>query len=334
MSRVIKLKDIAEKTGFTINTVSRALKNKDDISETTKLIIKNTAREMGYIGNQIAGSLRSGYSKTVAVILGDISNPYFSIITKEIERKISEYGYRILILNTEEDNTLEEEAIQSSLCNKVDGIIISPCQKTSKNIELLKKSGTPFVLLGRHFADDDMNFVICDDVNGGYIATQHLINLGHKKILFLNGPMFLSPAIERFMGYRCALQQYNIQFKHQLVHEVPIIPDENKILDMLRKNLDFTAVLAFSDLIAFQTICVLEKLGRIVPQDISIVGFDNILSNLGFPCSLTSVDTSKVEIAHNAVSVLLNQINGNEKFSNTTISNNLIVRASTHKNNL
>jgi LacI family transcriptional regulator len=332
MIKVITLKDIADKTGFTINTVSRALKDKDDISQVTKTLIQSTANEMGYIGNTLAGSLRSGTSKTIAVILGDISNPYFSIITKEIERKASSYGYCVLILNTEEDTTLERESILSVLSKKVDGIIISPCQKNLKNIDFLKMSGIPFVLLGRHFANKSMNYVICDDINGGYMATQHLIDKGHKKILFLNGPTFLSPAKERYAGYRNALKKNGIPFRLRLVKETNVITGNSRdiIRQAIDEKLDFTAILAFSDLVALETICALQNMGKKVPEDVSIVGFDNIQSNFIFPYSLTSVDTPKVEIAHNAVSILLKNIKDRKsEFCNTIISNKLIERGST-----
>ena len=334
MSKVVTLKDIAKITGFTINTVSRALNNKDDISQATKTLIHDISQEMGYISNTLAGSLRSGTSKTIAVILGDISNPYFSIITKEIERKASSYGFCLLILNTEEDEKLEQEAIHSVLSKKVDGIIISPCQKSINNIDFLKRSNIPFVLLGRHFLDKSMNYVVCDDVNGGFIATQHLIDKGHKKILFLNGPTFLSPAKERYTGYRNALKKNGIPFRQQLVKETTIITgnSSNIIHQVINEKLEFTAILAFSDLVAFETICALGDLGIKVPEDISIVGFDNIQSNFKFPYPLTSVDTPKVEIAHNAVSILLKNLDDSEsEFCNKIISNRLIERESTEQ---
>jgi LacI family transcriptional regulator len=330
----VRLKDVAEKTGFTVNTVSRALKNGNDISEATKILIRDTAKEMGYICNTLACSLRSGMSKTIAIILGDISNPYFSIITKGIERKASEYGYRTLILNTEEDDALEEEALYSVLSKKVDGVILSPCQKSINSINILRKSDIPFVLLGRHFHDNDMNYVICDDANGGYAATQYLIENGHKKILLLNGPRFLSPAVERYMGYRKALKENGIPFRRQLVKEIAIIPGSglNPVEEVIREGLDFTAVLAFSDLIAFETVGILSELGLKVPEDISVVGFDNIQSNFKLPFPLTSVDTPKIEIANNSFSLLLSAMEkGDGSYCNKVIGNGLVIRGSTKK---
>ena len=333
MPKGVILKDIADKTGFTINTVSRALKGRSDISEATKILIRDTARKMGYVGNSLAGSLRSGVSKTIAVILGDISNPYFSIITKEIEREAGKYGYRVLILSTEEDEALEEEAIYSVLNKKVDGVILSPCQESMNSVSILRKNEIPFVLLGRHFQDNDMNYVVCDDINGGYAATKHLIEEGHKKILLLNGPGFLSPATERFLGYRKALKENGVPFSRQLVKEIRIITGSvSPVEEALREGLRFTAVLAFSDLTAFETICVLNSLGLKVPEDISVVGFDNIQSDFRFPFPLTSVDTPKIEIADQAFSLLFGSMeNKSDRFCNKIIGNSLVVRGSTRK---
>lgn len=345
VKKAVTLKDIADKTGFTINTVSRALKDKNDISKATKTLIRNASKELGYVGNSLAGSLRSGTSKTIAVILGDISNPYFSTITKEIERKASSFGYCVLILNTEENDKLEREAIRSVLNKRVDGIILSPCQHSINNVDFLKKSNVPFVLLGRHFMDKSMNYVVCDDVNGGYMATQHLINKGHKKILLLNGPSFLSPARERYTGYRNALKDNGIPFRQQYVKETSIIPGNNTniIKQAINENLNFTGILAFSDLVAFETICVLQEMGIQIPGDISIVGFDNIQSNFKLPFLLTSIDTPKTEIAYSALSILTKNIDHNSRgkadgnlentaefqYSNIVIPNRLIEREST-----
>lgn len=140
------LKDIAEKTGFSINTVSRALRDMDDISEATKKKIRKASKELGHVENSIAQSLRLGYTNTIAVIIGDVSNPFFAIQMKEVETYARRAGYNTFLINTNEDEQQEEIAIKSALNQMVAGIIICPTQKSDKNILFLKKSGIPFVL--------------------------------------------------------------------------------------------------------------------------------------------------------------------------------------------
>jgi LacI family transcriptional regulator len=306
----VTLKDIAEKTGFTINTVSRALKDKPDISEKTIKLIKDTAKDMGYIGNTIAGALRSGLTKTIAVILGDISNPHFSILVKGIERAARAQKYTTFIINTDEDDTLEREAINSALSQKVDGIIICPAQKNKSNIEFLKSTNIPFVLIGRYFRDIDTDYVVCDDVNGGSIATGHLISKGHRDILFLNGPKYISSAVERLEGYVKAYEQAGIKYNPALVREISIKSGSVKkaITKVIKDGIRFTAVFAFSDMIAWETMYVLSELGNEISGQIDIVGFDNIQSKLMFPSALTTVKTSKTTMAKRAVAILLRKI--------------------------
>jgi LacI family transcriptional regulator len=311
----ITLKDIAEKTGYSINTISHALKNKDDISETTKKYIQNIAKDMGYIGNDIAGALRSGTTKTIAIIMGDISNPHFGIIVKEIEDMLIKYDYNTIILNTDENSEREERAIFAALSKKVDGIIICPTQKSEDNVLFLKKLGIPFVLFGRRFSTIETDYVICNDVKGGYLATSHLIAKGHNKILFLNGPSYISSSIERYKGYRDALEDNNIEFNSKLIHEVAIKAGgcRKQLKSIIDDGIDFTAIFAFSDMIAWEAIFTLNEAGIKVPQDKAIVGFDNIQSRLFFPQQLTSIRSFKGKMSHKAVDILMKKINGGNR---------------------
>lgn len=329
----VTLKDIALRTGFTINTVSRALKDKDDISETTRTVIKETARQMGYIRNSIAGSMRSGRTRTIAVILGDISNPHFAIIVKEIEEQARSHHYSTIIFNTEEDDDREHEAIVSALEWKVDGLIICPAQRSPRNVTFLAETGLPFVLIGRRFETLNADTVICDDVQGGRIATEHLVAKGHRKILFLNGPSYISSARDRLAGYRQVLEEHGIPYEGKLVREIPIVAGDNRrlIMQLVREKLDFSGVVAFSDLIAWEVIYVLTELGCAVPYDIAVVGFDNIQSKFFLPCPLTSVGSSRTTMARRAVNMLLRRINATDAVEprQDVLESRLFVRRST-----
>jgi len=311
-STEITLKVIANKTGYSINTISRALKNKDDISIATRKSIQEVAKDMGYIVNNIAGALRSGTTKTIAIILGDISNPHFGILVKDMQITARKYGYDTIIVNTDENSDLEEQAIYSVLSKKVDGIIICPAQKNKDNILLLKKTGIPFILFGRRFDDIETDYVVCDDVKGGYLATSYLISKGHNRILFLNGPCYISSAKERYEGYMKALKESNLKFDHSLIREVSVKSGgARKILKrVLREGIDFTAIFAFSDMIAWESIFTLNELGINIPKSNSIIGFDNIQSRLFLPSQLTTISSSKERMSRRSVEILLKRLNG------------------------
>lgn len=312
-TKSVRLKDIAVKTGFTINTVSRALKGKKDISVKTQRIIKHVAQEIGYINNSVAGALRSGFTKTIAVILGDISNPHFAIMAKEIECAASRFEYATIIINTNENEDVEKRAIYSALGKKVDGILLCPCQKSIENIAMLKHAATPFVLIGRRAlraCDRGADHVIVNDVKGGYLATQYLIHRGHKDILLLNGPAYISSAKDRGAGYKKALQDNAIPYSPRLIREIVVTGEDlqeyiNNIVD---SGLRFTAIFAFSDLIAWETIYALNNRGLKVPEDIAIVGFDDIQSKLFFPIPLTTIGTVNGRMSETAVKILMAKI--------------------------
>ena len=313
INKNITLKDIAESTGFTINTVSRALNDKEDISEATKSLIRKKADELGYIKNTAAGSLRSKKSKTIAVIVGDISNPFFGILVKEVEAFARQRNYNTFIINSEEDSTLEDLAIRSALERSVDGIILCPSQKKQNSVHLLQKLNFPFVLIGRYFDNINCDYVIADDKKGGYTATKYLVGKGHERILFLNGPRYISSANMRLQGYIAALEEFNIPYNPELVKEISITGNFLYFMKQISESfINFTAVLAFSDMVAWEIIHIMNRLNYDINK-IEVVGFDNIQSNLLMPFPLTTINYDKQKMAQLAVEVLLSQIDNAEK---------------------
>lgn len=309
--RTVTLKDLAEKTGYSINTVSRALRGKDDIAKETSDRIKETARDMGYINNTIASSLRLGYTNTIAVILGDISNPHFAIMTKEIENHARQYGYSAFLLNTNENSEVEHEAIKTAINKNVDGIIICPTQENDSNVEFLIQSGVPFVQIGRHCESLEANYVVCDDVQGGYLAAKYLLENGHRRILFLNGPSYISSAKERYKGYVQAHAEVGAPVVKELIAEASVSESNiSEILDGIKgQEIDFTAIFAFSDSMAWEAWTWLHKNGLKVPEDISLIGFDHIQSRMAIPFQLTTISSYKAKMSITAVDCLRCRIN-------------------------
>lgn len=308
-NNMVTLKDIAERTGLSINTISRALRNKDDISEVTKKRVRAVAREMGYMHNALASSLRQGQTDTIAVIVGDISNPFFSWHVGEIERYARGCGYITYMINTEEDEALELRAIRNSLQRKVDGIIIAPSQHSIGNLLYLQENNVPFVLLSRRFRDVSMPYVIQDDRRGGYLATKHLIENGHREILAVHGPLYISSAQERLQGYEDALAEYGIRRNPDLIRGVSAIPGncKNVANAIAGGEIPCTGAMVFNDVIALEIWYLLKKLGVRVPEDCSIVGFDNIYARFSTPYQLTSVGIT-ANLASSTVDMLVRLI--------------------------
>ena len=312
VQKAVTLKDIAVKTGYSINTVSLALRNSKNVLPETKEKILKAAKDLGYVENSLAQSMRRGYTKTVAVIIGDVSNPHFAILMKEVEKKASQEGYTVFLLNSNEDEETEAKAINLAIQRSVDGIIICPCQKSDKNINFLKDKGIPFVLMGRRSKHVETNYCICNDEMGGYLATRYLISKGHKKILNLAGPSYISSARERLDGYKKALREAGLPIDKHLIQNVSVLSSD--VSDVLKKVPleDYTAVVAFSDLVGWQAWSYFEANGVKIPDDKSIIGFDHIESRLRLPLGLASISSYKARMSSISVDLLLTAIKAEE----------------------
>lgn len=327
----VTLKDIAEATGFSVNTVSRVLADKDDISPKTKEIIRKKIAELGYIANASASFLRSGVSRVISIIIGDISNPHFSVMVKEMQTLLQKKGYICIIFNTEENHSLELQAITTSISHNVDGVIICPTAMGHKNIQLLYRHKIPFVMIGRRFINSNELYVICNDENSGYIATKYLLEKGHRNILFLNGPKGISSSTERLQGFMRALDEAGIIPQIEQVQTVPLTAEKAKIAipKIFEKlnNHKYTAVLCFSDIIAWQLICYLEQKKIRVPEQCSVIGFDNIKFN--YPLQLTSISSSKTTMARKAVELILQELTGKKIPQNSIVLETNLVEGGT-----
>jgi LacI family transcriptional regulator len=331
LRKVTTLKDVAKATGYSINTVSRALRGKDDISPETLAAIRKTADDLGYINNASASSLRLGRTNTIAVILGDISNPHFAIMTKEIENRARQDGYSAFLLNTNEDLLAERQAIHAALNKNVDGIIICPTQQDDSNIRYLIKTGIPFVQIGRYFSSLKASYVVCNDELGGYQATKYLLDAGHRDILMLNGPSYISSVQERQAGYLRALKEKKIRPKSGLIRTVSITGCSEEIKSLLKEKPRFTAIFAFSDMIAWEAWTCLHQAGFKVPDDYSIVGFDHIQSRFAIPFPLSTISSYKAKMSITAVECLLDMIKNDSKAQCRHIIDTQLVEGETVK---
>lgn len=303
----VRLKDIAAATGYSVNTISHALRDEPDIAESTKKLIRKVAEELEYIPNIHASSIKSGKSRIISIILPDIINPHFTIVFREIEQFFRGVGLTPFFINTNEDAEEELNAVRLSIAQNVDGVIICPTQKSTDAIRLLEKSKIPFVLIGRRFDDTlKTNYVVCDDAAGAYLATKHLLSMGHRSVVYAGIDQPISSGKERFAGYLKAMDEDGVPFSPDRVMELSLSSEKNRplIREFLSKNGDVTAILAFNDVLAYSIICELLAMGKRVPEDVSVIGFDNICSDYTLPLALSSVSVSKKTMAHIASELL------------------------------
>ena len=331
--RRVTITDLAKKTGHSAGTVSKALKGAKGIAPETRDEIIRAARTEGYIVNIQASALRSGLSRTVAIIVTDIANPLFAILIKLCISRLETYGYRAILMATEENASQEEQAIVSAIHQNVDGVLLCPTQKSLAGIELLRRNRVPFVLLGRRDQRDaEMDYVVCDDRLGGYLAGQHLVSLGHERILVVLPNDEISSAQERLEGFSQAMAEAGKELRGEWILRSEATGEGigRRVLDALKANDGCTAVFSFSDYITWEILYALSGANIRVPEDLSIVSFDNVQSRLCFPPPLTTIHYPKKEIADRSVDLLLARIQDPEKpWEHVMCESYLVVRETT-----
>ena len=306
----VTLRDIASLTGFSINTVSRALNNKEEVNTDTRTKILAAAAQFGYRPNRLAKGLRSNKTGTIGIVVADVANPFFSALVKGIARAARELDYSIILQDSDENYAAEEEAIQVLLAEQVDGILITPVQSEQETIERLIKAHFPFVLVGRYFHDLDTNYVVPDDYQGGFIATDHLLQQGHRRIAMVNGPLHISSARERFQGFSDALAKYDVPIDRSLVSTGALTVEEG--LDLARSILKRvprpSAIVCYSDFVAFGVMQAIREIGLSIPEDIAVVGFDDARMASCLQVPLTTIQSPKEELGRQAMQLLVHRL--------------------------
>jgi LacI family transcriptional regulator len=308
----VTLREVAKAAGVSINTASRALNDKPAVSPYTKARVLEAAQRLGYRPNRLARALRYNKTRTLGVIVGDIANPYFSMLVRGVEQTAREFDYSVILQGTDEDLEREKEAIEVALAEQVDGILITPTQRSEEAIRTLFDSGTPFILMSRHFHDLETHYVIMDDQRGGFIATEHLIQRGHERIAILNGPIHISSAAERYAGYMEALQQYGLDVDDGLVIKGCLTMEDGyrAALSLIDGPNRPTAIFAFSDFVALGVFRAANELGIVIPDELAVVGFDNTIFGLCTRPPLSSVGGSPEELGKTAARFLLELLTG------------------------
>ena len=310
--RNITIKDVARELNLSVSSISRALNDKPDISDETKSLIIETANRLGYVPNRLAASLRHNNTGSIGIIVPEIDNLYFSEIIAGIEKVAQKKNYDIILASTNEDVKREIEVTKFLIEKRVDGIIAMPSRDDDKSIDLIKKSHIPYVCVARRMErDEDCSYVVNDEEKCGFIATEHLIEKGHKRILFLNGVKGNYSAKKQLQGYKSALKKYELPYDPALIEMNNIQPKDGykNIHKLLESGLQFTGVICFSDMIALGASKAIKECKRRIPEDIAIVGCDNIQFVEFFDTPLTTVDLAKTELGIKAAQILIQSIN-------------------------
>lgn len=292
------------------------LNNKEcTIPEATKQIIRNTAKELGYRPNKLAVGLLKKKTGVLGLIIPDNSNMFFSELSKSVEISARNLGYNIIYGNTNDVYARDYEYLKLFVDHQVDGIVITKSsnlpeeEEDIKNLSFLKKYAIPYVVVDRQPENFESNLVTVDNTLGGYMATKYLLDNGHRKIATYTGPLQLSTGRRRLEGYKKAIAEYGIEFDDQLVFEGNFtMGREKEALKQFLQN-KATAVFCQNDIMAFGIYKEAVKNNIRIPDDLSVIGYDNIsLTDIVYP-GLTTINQPIKEIGEESVRILIEAIN-------------------------
>ncbi|MPZ17820.1 MAG: substrate-binding domain-containing protein [Luteitalea sp.] len=341
---MVTIKDVARESGFAPTTVSIVLNDAplaQYIPARTKNLIKSAAEKLNYHPNPYARSLRSNRSHTIGVMVFDISDPYCANILKGIEDGLDESPYLVVLADTQNDRKRFERDIEMLLARRVEGLI-AVANSLSLEIDVLavlRKRVLPTVIIGRNFRQDSMSTVVVNNEAGGRLALQHLHELGHREIAFITGPKIIVDSGDRWNGVLTYAQEVGLAIDPGLVMEVkePTSSYESGFelaQELLRRRKKFTAVLAFDDVTAFGVIRALNNASRRVPEDCSVIGFDDVSMAGCYNPPLTTIRQPMSDLGSVGVKLLVDAVKaslGKTPFTPESIKvePELVVREST-----
>jgi len=334
----VTMKDIAQAIGVSVVTVSKVMRGHTDIGTQTRKRVLAKAQELSYRPNLTARSLVTGESRQVGVIVPTLLHPFFADVLQALSSTMKEDGYAVMISSSMEDPAIEEAAIEQLLGHRMDGLIVASCSTSAAKFQQLTAQGIPFVLIDRYFPGFKTNFVGVDDVAVGRIATEHLIEMGCKRIAHIRGLEFTT-GLGRYEGYKQALKQHGMNFDPSLVS--PYVTADGKdwqqSYDAMRGLLQASrpdGVFCYNDPIAFAAIEVVLEAGLRIPEDIAFVGCDNLHFDTTLRAPLSSIDHHSSLVGVRAAKMLLSLLKNKTPRSprHVALKPSLIVRQSSLHN--
>jgi len=330
--KIVTMRDVAEKAGVSVTTVSHVINKTRLVSDELRQRVLAAMRELEYWPNALARSLRRKETNTIGMILPDNSNPFFAEVSRGIEDTCFRQGYNIILCNS--DGDLDKEFLYTNVLveKQVDGIILFAAGESIEQVRMLQARNIPLVMVDRMLSDVAVDMVLTDNIQGGELATRHLLELGHGHIACITGSLNLSLSAERMTGYRQALMEHHIPVEESLIVEGDFQYESGyrAANRLLTADSPPSAIFACNDLMAIGAISAVVESGRQVPNDISVVGFDNLrLASFANP-PLTTIAQSKYEMGVAATVMLLERIRKHDiPARRQLLGVSLIVRQST-----
>lgn len=332
----ITIYDIAKALNLTAPTVSRALNDSPNISEATKTLVKEKAKEMNYEQNKLALALKKGKSFNVGVIVPRIDSNFFSTVIRGIEEELNQSGYHVIICQTGNDVDKESENIEALLNSQVDAIFISTSSDSEKIFEKVQRKNVSLVFFDRALNMPKVSAVTIDDYKAGYIATKHLIEEGYQRIAHFSGDLTIEIFNQRFAGYKQALTDNGLQFDEKLHIKLRSNIEDGKqgLNKLMSLNTRPDALFSSSDFAALGAIQELKSMGINVPNEFGVVGFSNEPFTKFMELTISTIDQFPLEMGKNVAKVFLEQTDNKDKVKiekKVVVEPELIIRKSSSR---
>src|SRR6202167_2478341 len=315
---MVTIREVAKESGFSSTTVSIVLNDAPlarYIPPATKKRIERAAEKLGYRPNEFARSLRSKRSHTVGVMVFDMTDPYCTLVLRGIENALYQASYLPILADVHNERSRFERYLEMLLDRRVEGLIVL-ANWLFLDIHFLadlEKNSIPATLIGGELKTDAVSSVVVDNEVGGRLALEHLYALGHRKIAFIRGPKMLGDSGPRWRGIRSFAQANGLELDAKLIVDLPESRDPNSGFEaglrlteeLLKRKRQFTALMAFDDLTAFGAVRALAKAGVRVPDDCSVIGFDDVAASSLYTPSLSTVRQPMEAMGSAAVGILV-----------------------------
>jgi len=331
------MREMADLLGLSVTTVSRVLNGKAKkyrISPITEARVLKVIKENNYIPNKIARGLKMAKTDTLGLVIPDIANPFFADLAKSIEFEARLKGYSIILCDSGEDISVEKELTDLLLGHKVEGIIIAPVGTSFDHLLRVRESGVSIVVVDRFAPELELPYVTSDNYQGAFDAVNYLISMGHRKIACIQGINNSQPNKERVIGYIDALEKRGLELDKSLIMGEDFSTETGYKQTRILFSTDNqpTAIFALSNLISLGVIKALNEIGLKIPDDVSLICFDEQPYSAFLNTPLTTIEQKKSEIGQIAVNVIINEMENkseeNRKSVKMKIKTNLIIRES------
>lgn len=325
------MKDVAELAGVSTATVSRVLTGKTNVSPELRARVLKAVEELDYQPSRVARSLRVRTTQIIGLIISDIRNPFFTSVVRGVEDVAYANGYTLILCNSDEDPAKERLYIDVMRAERVAGIIISPTSETNEYYKLLLESGISIVSMDRRMRGLEVDTVVVNNVEGAYQAVSHLIKLGHKRIGLIGGPTMITTGRERQEGYEKALKEHGLAVTPGLI-KVGDFKQESgyqRANEFLEVEDPPTALFVANNLMTLGALNAIHERGLKIPQDIAIVGFDDMPWAPSLEPPLTVIAQPTYELGRAAAEALLGRITDRDRpVREVKLATTLIVRKS------